>query len=86
MYTYTPYSYLKLHVYTRLQLAHKSCNTTGCCRAAHKFLHETVMNTLCAAPRCCASFLVPLQTPVVESSAKRTWPSLAQLTICESPV
>lgn len=42
--------------------------------------------TLCAAPLCCASFFVPLQTPVRESSAKRTWPSRAQLTTWQSPL
>lgn len=42
--------------------------------------------TLCAAPLCCASFFVPLQTPVVERSARRTWPSRAQLTTWQSPL
>lgn len=42
--------------------------------------------TLCAAPLCCASFLVPLHTPVSESSANLTCPSLAQLTTWQSPL
>lgn len=49
------------------------------------WLQQTI-RTLCAEPRCCSSFLVDLQTPVTDNSARRTWPSRAHVTRWVSPV
>ncbi len=78
----------KRNAFLFLATSHNQCSwlQTDSARSQRIYTCTKHQLTLWAACLCCTIFLVPLHTPVLDSSATRTWPSLAQLTNVVSPL